>query len=140
MDKNTGQLKKEFVFLVDNGPAEQPSSPMVKMCLVRLLKLDTVTQVSLAEYHSKRNYVERVHAEENRVLSKHKMFKSNSVHKSGSNGSIEHKENMEHTANEAIFCLNRASFEGKPLHCYRGIQDSDLLFDDLELLHSFLSI
>lgn len=76
-DKITGRLKKEFVFAVDNGPAEQPSSPLVQMCLARLLnllKLDRITQVSFAEYHSKRNFVERVHAEGNRVLSKHGPF------------------------------------------------------------------
>ena len=37
-DKNTGKLKMEWTFVVDNGPAEQPSSPLVQMCLVRLLK------------------------------------------------------------------------------------------------------
>lgn len=68
---STGCLKNKFTFVVDNGPAEQPSSPMVQMCLVRLLlwlKLEKIVQVSFVEYHSKRNYVERVHAEENRVL------------------------------------------------------------------------
>ena len=38
----TGNLKKEFTFIVDNGPAEQPSSPLVQLylvCLLRLLKL-----------------------------------------------------------------------------------------------------
>ena len=73
-DQTTHKLKKELIFVVDNGPAEQPSSCLVQMCLVRLLnflKLDKITQVSFAEYHSKRNFVERAHAEENRVLSKH---------------------------------------------------------------------
>ena len=54
-DQRTGALKKEFVFVVDNGPAEQPCSPLVQMTLVRFLKLlnlDKVTQVSFAEYHS----------------------------------------------------------------------------------------
>lgn len=40
-DKNTKQLKKEFTFVVDNGPAEQPSCPLVQMCLVRLLRFFT---------------------------------------------------------------------------------------------------
>ena len=67
-DKDTGSLKKELTFVVDNGPSEQPCCPLVKMCMARLLqflKLEKITQVSFAEYHSKRNYVERVHAEEN---------------------------------------------------------------------------
>ena len=43
---------------------------LVQMCLARLLKflkLDKACQTSFAEYHSKRNFVERAHAEENRV-------------------------------------------------------------------------
>ena len=38
----TGNLKKEFTFIVDNSPAEQPSSLLVQLylvCLLRLLKL-----------------------------------------------------------------------------------------------------
>ena len=34
-DARTGQLKSEFTFVVDNGPTEQPCSPLVQMCLVR---------------------------------------------------------------------------------------------------------
>ena len=33
-DKRTGRLRKEMMFVVDNGPAEQPSSHLVQMCLV----------------------------------------------------------------------------------------------------------
>ena len=36
-DANTGKIKREWIFVVDNGPAEQPQSPLVKMCLERLL-------------------------------------------------------------------------------------------------------
>ena len=36
-DQTTHKLKKELIFVVDNGPAEQPSSCLVQMCLVRLL-------------------------------------------------------------------------------------------------------
>ncbi len=139
----SGKLKKEFTFIVDNGPAEQPSCPLVRMCLVHLLKflnLEKVTQVSFAEYHSKRNYVERVHAEENRVLSKHGPFTSKCLHPSASTGSNEHRENMEHMASEVTQCLNRATFGGKPLLCYRGIKDCDFLFDDEENLHTFLNL
>lgn len=67
-DKVTGELKKEFVFIVDNGPQEKPANALVKMCMARLmrfLKLHRVVQVSFAEYNSKRNFVERVHSEEN---------------------------------------------------------------------------
>lgn len=80
--------------VVDNGPAEQPSSPLVQMSLVRLLKLldlDKVTQVSFAEYHSKRNFVEHVHSQENNVLSKVSKFNSHSVYEKAKIGSKEHK-------------------------------------------------
>ncbi len=89
-DKTTGQLKKEFISVVDNGPAEQPSSPLVQLSLVRLLRYLNLDKVSFAEYHSKRNFVERVHAEENRVLSKRGPFSSKSLHKSAAPGSQEH--------------------------------------------------
>ncbi len=86
-----------------------------------------MTQVSFAEYHSKRNYVERVHAEENRVLFKHGPFKSKCLHPSASTGLNEHGQNMEHMASEVTQCLNWAVFGGKPLLCYRGIKDCDLM-------------
>ena len=81
-DPSNGKLKKEMVFIVDNGPAEQPSNYIVQMCLVRLvalLNLNKVTQVAFAEYHSKRNFVERVHAQENQALYKHVLSRHLSV-------------------------------------------------------------
>ena len=62
---STGKLKGEIILVVNNGPSEQPSSPLVQMLLVRLLKflkLKKIVQVSFAESHSKRNFVERVHS------------------------------------------------------------------------------
>ena len=70
----TGRLKEIMGFIVDNAPSEAPASFLVQMLLVRLLKfldLDKVTQRSFAEYLSKRNPVERVHAAENAALSSH---------------------------------------------------------------------
>ena len=102
-DPLNGKLKKEMVFIVDNGPSEQPSSYIVQMCLVRLvafLKLNKVTQVAFAEYHSKRNFVERVHAQENQALYKHGSFKSHAVHERAATGSKMHRENMEHMCEE----------------------------------------
>ena len=75
-DPSTGKLKQNFVFVVDNG-VDMPRSPLVGMLLVRLqryLGIKKVTQVSFAEYHSKRNPVERVHASEERELAKHGPF------------------------------------------------------------------
>ena len=33
-DKQSGVLKKDFIFVVDNGPQEKPSNPLVQMCMV----------------------------------------------------------------------------------------------------------
>ena len=75
---DTGKIRREWIFVIDNGPAEQPKSRLVKICLVRLLNFSLAQnhQVSFAEYHSKRNFVEHVYAEEYRVLLKHGPFVS----------------------------------------------------------------
>ncbi len=142
-DPATGGLKKEFVFVVDNGPAEQPACPLVQICLMRLLKLlglTKVTQVSFAEYHSKRNFVERVHAEENMALYKHGPFKSNMVHRNAAIGSQEHQENVEYMCEQVKKSLSTASFGGKPFQCYRGIKQEDCIFTDEEKLKNFLAL
>lgn len=113
----TGKLKENFVFISDNGPAEQPSSPAVQMCLARLfnfLNLDKVIQVSFAEYHSKRNFVERVHPQANKALSVHGAFSSHEKHTDVKGpGTPEHRENMEQMASAVNQCLLGASFGGK---------------------------
>ena len=89
-----------FGFIVDNGPSESPSNFLVQMLLVRLLKfldLNKVTQRSFAEYLDKRNFVERVHTVENKVLSDHGQ--------GASPGSNEHAQNMEHMAKEVVKCI-----------------------------------
>ena len=142
-DRRTGCLKKQLTFVVDNGPAEQPSSHIVQMCIVRLLnflKLDKVSQISFAEYHSKRNFVERVHAEENRMLSKHGPFSSKPIHQNASVGSTEHLENMESVAEEVRKCITQGSFGGKQLLCYRGIKQNEYIFDDEKEMQDFLSL
>ena len=142
-DKATGNLKKEFIFIVDNGPAEQPSSSLVQLCLVRLLrllKLHKIVQVSFAEYHSKRNFVERVHAEENRELSKHGPFCSKTIHEHASIGSKQHKENLEHMAEEVRRCISQGSFGSKHLMCFRGIKPAEHIFTDMNQMQSFLAL
>ena len=79
---NTGKIK-EWIFVVDNGPAEQPQSTLR---LLNFLNLHKITLVSFAEYHSKRNFVERIHVEENRTLSKHGPFDSRQVQSLASPG------------------------------------------------------
>ena len=137
----TGQLKEVMGFVVDNGPSESPSSFLVQMLLVRFLKflnLDKVTQRAFAEYLSKRNLVERVHAIENRALSSHGPFCSKAIHKSASPGSKEHKENMEHMASEVCKCIGSAFYNKKPIQCFRGIGAEDnFVFNDESSLKSF---
>ena len=142
-DPVSGLLKKEFIFVVDNGPAEQPSSPLVQMCLSRLLnflKLDKICQTSFAEYNSKRNFVERAHAEENRVLAKHGPFSSTIAHRYSKPGSSEHIENMECVADEVGRCIRQGSFGGSSLMCFRGVTRENSVFLDEEQLQSFLSL
>ena len=137
----TGALKRNFSFLVDNGPGEAPSSPLVKMLLVRLLQylnLDIAAQLSFAEYNSKLNFVERVHAEENKCISGHSIFDSKPIHKSFVVGDEKHKENMEAMAKEVVNCISQGSFSGHPLSCVRGIRDDEYIFDDEKELRQFL--
>ena len=123
----TGRLKENFSFIVDNGQSEQPSSNLVQMTLVRLcdfLNLDKVVQVSFAEYQSKRNFVERVHPEVNKSLSAHGAFSSHGKHPEvRKQGSREHLENMENMAEAVIGCLNGAKFANRYLEVFRGLTE-----------------
>ena len=138
----TGKLKEHFIFVVDNGPSEAPSHPMVKMWLARIanvLQLKSVTQKSFAEYHSKRNPVERVHAVENRALS-NEVFTSTGVHKEYTKKDEQHKQNMEYMANEVAKCLKTAQYNGKPIITQHGIgQKDNFVFNDEDQLLTFLS-
>ena len=128
-----------FAFVVDNGPSEAPANLQVQMLLVRLMKflnLDKATQRSFAEYLSKRNFVERVHAIENRALSKHGVFDAHKIHKHAETGSPEHKENMEAMAENIVASLKGATFGGKAIYPMRGSGDS-LVFDDETELKEF---
>ncbi len=140
---STGKLKSSFSFVVDNGQAEQPASSLVQMVMVRLLRLlglNRITCVSFAEYHSKRNYVERVHAEENRVLSAHGPFISTPIHQTHKPGTREHKDNMNKVAEEMKHCLGQATFGSKPLLCYRGLSPEEYIFSDETQLKNFLAL
>ena len=139
-NSKSAKLKENFIFVTDDGPSETPTSPLVKLWLARLLKflnLDSVSQVSFAEYHSKRNFVERVHAAENEVLSRN-YFSSKLVHEKADPGSTEHKENMEEMACKVKNCIQQAKFNGHFLQVFRGVADK-MIFDDEERLHTFLS-
>lgn len=109
---DTGRLKEHFVFIADNGPGEAPSSSLVAMWLVRLariLQLKSVSQKSFAEYHSKRNFVERVHAVHNASLS-YRVFKSNKIHETYSTGDENHKAKMEAMTSDVKLSLNHTKF------------------------------
>eukprot|EP00112_Aurelia_sp_Birch-Aquarium-sp1_P021266 Seg568.7 transcript_id=Seg568.7/GoldUCD/mRNA.D3Y31 product=Vertnin protein_id=Seg568.7/GoldUCD/D3Y31 len=134
LNKVTQSLKKKFIFVVDNGPAEQPSSPLVQMMLVRLSKY---LQLEKAEYNSKRNFVERVHAEENKLLSRHGPFSSTMVH-AKNNTDVKHRENMEAMTMEVVTCLKSCQYAQKPVIAERGVKDKDYVFDDEEQLKEFL--
>lgn len=138
----TGRLKEHFIFVVDNSPSEAPCNPFCKMWLARMarvLQLKSITQKSFAEYHSKRNPVERVHAVENRVLS-NEVFTSTGVHNEYVKGDQQHLENMEFMADEVKKCLEKAQYGGRPINTQRGIGgESNFVFDDEEQLLNFLA-
>lgn len=129
------------MFVVGNGPAEAPSSPMVAMWLVRLariLNLKSVAQKSFAEGHSKRNPVERAHAVHNSALL-NEVFSNHSVYDKHSTGDERHYENMEFAAEEVLKCLQHTSFGGTPCTVMRVMgRGKALPFNDEEVLSTFL--
>ena len=101
-------------------PQSSLSGHIVQMSIMRLLNflnISKITQVSFAEYHSKRNFVEHVYAKENRVLSKHGPFLSIPLHKTASVGSKEHIQNLESVAKKVRRTIVRGSFGGHRLFC-----------------------
>ena len=98
----------------------------------------SVTQKSFAEYHSKRNPVERVHAVHNRALS-NEVFSSKGIHKNFEIGDEYHLENMEHMAKEVEQCLATTQYGGKSCVVQRGLGKQDnFVFDDELQLVTFL--
>ena len=109
----TGKLKEIISFVVDYRRSEAPSNALVKLLLVRLrkiLNIDKVAQISFAEYLSKRNYVECIHAVECNLLSAHGPFNSEQVYAVCEGGSEGHKANTEKMAEDIVTCLNKGSF------------------------------
>ena len=139
----TLKLKENFIFIVDNGPSEAPSNKLVQMCIVRLvnvLNLNKCTQISYAEYHSKRNPAERPHAVENDMLSHHGPFDSQQLHKSPTCGSEEHHENMEQMAQDVISCLSQGKYGHLDMSAVRGVTDATSLFSDEAHLKQFVTL
>lgn len=140
-NQTTGKLKEMMGFIVDNGPSEAQNHFSVQMLIVRLVKfldLDKATQRSFAEHLSKRNFVERVHTVENKVLSDHGPFSSKQVHEAGSPGSKEHKENMERMAQDIVKCIGKGVFNKEQIRCFRGTgSEENYIFGDEEELKNF---
>ena len=114
------------------------------MCLVRLLnflKLNKVTQISFAEYHSKRNLVEG-------YMPKRTVCFPNMAHLRASHSTIDQYQDLKNTlriwrvyiTEEVRKCIVQGSFGGYPLQCYLGIKHSDSVFTDEDNLQNFLSL
>ena len=84
--------------------------------------------MSYAEYHSKRNFVERVHSAENEMLSKHNPFNGHFIHPDARPWSPKHKENMEAMAQDVVECISHAKFGGSIHSCLQGGQEGALCF------------
>ena len=124
---------------MDNG-IEKPRSPLVKMLLVRLrrlLGLKVAIQLSFAEYHSKRNPVERVHAVYTKELEKHRPFQFPNLHVD----SVEHKKKMEEMSEDVENVLKHAKFGGEYMTVAKGVGgENHFVFDDMSKLYAFLSM
>ncbi|KAK3107079.1 hypothetical protein FSP39_006642 [Pinctada imbricata] len=123
-DPDSGKLKSTFVFVVDNGPSECPSSSMVKLLLVRMAKylnLDRILQIANAEYYSKRNFVEIVHASVNLHIQRQAVLSSSKIFSEVQPGSDEHHKNMECVAEDLVQTIQNAKFGGHYIKCFRGI-------------------
>ena len=108
-----GCLKPYLTLLVEIGHEEDLDSPLTQMCLIRIMMFRgfrKVSQRAFAEYHSKRNFVERVQAAENDVLSRHGKFDSHQIYKNVKLDSPVHKENMEAMAKDVVNYLSKAKF------------------------------
>ena len=137
---NTGKLKEIIVSVVDNG-VDMPRSPMVMMLLTRLrrfLKLETVVRVSYAEYHSKRNPVERVHAVHTVQLEKHGPFYFNSNLRTDTEN---HKKELEKLREDIKDELSQANFGGTHTLVINGVgEEENFVFNDIENLEKFLRL
>jgi hypothetical protein len=135
---STGRLKDVLVSVVDNGVG-MPRSPIVKMLLVRLRRLlgiEKIIQVAFAEYHSKRNPVERVHAQHTKELEKHGPFHFNTALHPNTN---EHVDSLNKLRDDIREELNMASFGGTHTLVMNGIGDEEnFVFNDSKNLEEFL--
>ena len=98
--------------------------------------IERIIQVAFAEYHSKRNPVERVHAEHTEQLEKHGPFHFNTELYPDTN---EHVDGLNKLRDEIREELNMASFGGMHTLVMNGIgDDKNFVFDDSKNLEEFL--
>lgn len=110
---------------------------MLLVRLRRLLGLKVVIHFSFAEYHSKRNPVERVHAVHTKELEKHGPFQIPNLNVD----SVEHKKKMEEMREDVEDVLRQAKFGGEYTTVTKGVGgENNFVFDDMSNLHAFLSM
>lgn len=107
------------------------------MRLGRFLGIKKVTQVSFAEYHSKRNPAESVHTSKEREFGKQGPF----VRVTKEPNTPEHKQAREGMAEQVCEVFSHAKFGGEPILCMRGqVGRENFIFDDEEEMHTFLAL
>lgn len=90
---------------------------MLLVHLQRLLGLKAVVQISFAEYHSKRNPVERVHAVQTKELEKHGPFKVPILNVD----TLEQEMKIEEMHDSVLDVLKGAKFAGKYTAVMKGV-------------------
>ena len=107
--------------------------------LAKVLGLKSVTQKSFAEYHSKRNPVEHVHAVHNCALS-NEVFTSTGMHRDFRIGDARHRENMERMAEDVKRCLSHTQYGEQPCVVFRGTgMEENFVFNDEKQLSNFMA-
>lgn len=108
---------------------------MLHVCLQRFLGLKAVVQMSFAEYHSKRNPVERVHTVHTKELEKHGPFNVPILNVN----TLEHETKIEEMGDSVLDVLKGAKFIGKYMTVMKGVGcEKSFIFDHVANLHAFL--
>lgn len=110
---------------------------MLLVRLRQLLGLRLVIHMSFAEYHSKRNPVERVHAVQTKELEKHGPFKVPNLQVD----TLEHKKAMYEMREDVEDVLKQAQFGGKYTMVTKGVgEEKNFVFNDMKNLYAFLAM
>lgn len=99
--------------------------------------LRLVIHMSFAEYHSKRNPVERVHAVHTKELEKHGPFKVPNLQVD----TLEHKKALCEMREDVEDALKQAQFGGKYTMVTKGVGgENNFVFNDMKNLYAFLAM